>query len=87
MGGRAGLSTVEFTPKMEKFAAGSRKLHQQKLYKILLAWRNHGDEMREMRNSNKILTRKPKGKTPSARLRGRWERWLEECGLHSSGSG
>jgi hypothetical protein len=35
MGGRAGLNSVEFRLKIEKVAAGSRKLHQEKLYKIL----------------------------------------------------
>jgi hypothetical protein len=38
-----------------------------------IRWAGHIAHTEQMRNSYKILARKPKGKSPLGRSRGRWE--------------
>jgi hypothetical protein len=43
--------------------------------------------MGEERKVYKVLVGKPEGKRPLGRPRSRWEDWLGECRLYSTGSG
>jgi hypothetical protein len=75
-----------FGPKREEVAGGWRRLHSEGLYNLTAApniirviksrrarWAGHVERIGEMGNTNKILVRKPEGKSPVGRHRRRWE--------------
>jgi hypothetical protein len=75
---------IIFGPKRKKVAGSGRKLHHEELYNLYtspnvirliktMRWTGHVACMEQMKNSYRILLRKPKGKRLLGRPRYRWE--------------
>jgi hypothetical protein len=74
-----------FGPKRDEVTGGCRKLHNEELHNLYssssviimiksrrMRWAWHVARMGEKRNAYRILLRRPEGKRPLGRPRGRW---------------